>query len=103
MRIIDSLLDDLAPGGIGALHITFGMVGSRPEEAETVRRNRRKRLVKRVLNHLPNFFMRPYMQMNDYSVEQILTRLHRAGTTCAHVDLVEQAGHLAGFFYFRKG
>jgi SAM-dependent methyltransferase len=102
MSIIQSLLDHLAPDGIGALHITFGMVASRPTEAERVRRNRRKRLVKRILDHLPNFFMRPYMQMNDYRVDQILVKLHTAGATCVHIDLVEQAGHLAGFFYFRK-
>jgi SAM-dependent methyltransferase len=102
MSIIQSLLDHLAPGGTGALHITFGMVASRATEAEKVRRNRRKRLVKRILDHLPNFFMRPYMQMNDYRVDQILVKLHTAGATCVHIDLVEQVGHLGGFFYFRK-
>lgn len=102
MAILRTLVNRLAPGGMGVLHLTFGMAMQRADDGETIRWNRRKRLLKQILNRLPNLFMRPYMQMNDYSVADVLTAFHAVGITDFHVDFVEQAGHLGGVFYFRK-
>lgn len=102
MRIVRGLVDRLASGGFGALHLTFGPTDPSRASGRRAAQNRRKRLVKAVLNRLPNFVMRPYMQMNDYPPTEMLTLLHAAGCTSVTLDLIDHEGDLGAYYLFRK-
>jgi SAM-dependent methyltransferase len=96
------LYEHLANGGVGAVHFTFGFVDAEPGVDASLRLTRAKRVAKRVLNRLPNFIVRPYMQMNDYPMEKILSDLYVLGASTVHLDFVNHSGHLGAYLFFRR-
>ena len=99
MAILDRLLERLLPGGVGALHFTYGFHGA----SGPVRR-----LVKTWVpgsTFLVNALRRrpldtPVMQMNAYDMNAILRRLSAHGSTLTHVEHTDHGGALGAFLFF---
>lgn len=97
--ILARLLGHLRPGGVGALHFTYGQsrfsesygvppAGTQPSEpppADAARAG-----------------ADPEMQMNPYNLGELMFCLQQIGVQRLHVDLTDHAGELGVFLFFRK-
>ena len=100
--VADALVRRLRPGGVGALHFTYGRRASRLRRVV----NRLRRVVPGV-NALVNLVQgrpatEPLIPMNAYELGTLFGML--AGHGCAHVHsrLTDHGGHLGVMLLFRK-
>lgn len=101
MAILERLLERLAPGGVGALHFTYGF----SRKSAPLRR-----FVKAWLpgsSYLINLVKRrppvtPVMQMNPYDMNEILARLSAHGTQVTHIEHTDHGGALGAFLFFAR-
>jgi SAM-dependent methyltransferase len=101
MAILERLLERLAPGGVGALHFTYGFR----------RRSATLRLLVKAWvpgsNYLINLLQRrplgtPVMQMNPYDMNAILARLSSHGIDVTHIEHTDHGGALGAFLFFTR-
>jgi SAM-dependent methyltransferase len=92
----------IAPGGVGAIHLTFSDVRSRLRRA-ILRLRSRSRLTHGVINRLQGKpFGWPLMQMNSYSMNRIFNILMDAGCFSVHVEFQDHGGFRGAMLYFKK-
>ena len=100
--LVARLLQQLAPGGIGALHFTFG---SRLPAARRLVQRLRERvpLVHNVLNVLKGRrFWYPSIEMNSYDLNRLYMMLLSAGCHEVTTRFTDHGGHIAAVLFFRK-
>lgn len=95
-RLFSGLVARLAPGGVGALHVTYG----RPLVSRVRRRlgHLRRDLVERV----SGVEGPPRMEMNSYRLDVLLRVLQSAGVEELHAEFSNHGGELGVMFYFRR-
>ena len=102
MRVLNAMLRLLDPGGVGALHFTYG------REASLLRRAMHKILtIAPALHVLLNLVQRqplrtPLMQMNNYDLSRVVAVLQRSGCTEIHAELTDNQGRMGAFIFFRR-
>ena len=102
MWIIQSLLERLVPGGVGALHFTFA------RRASVVRRiSHQLRLSVPGVNVLANVVKRrpllePLIPMHNYDLAAVLSLLGDHGCGSLHARLTDHGGHLGAMFIFQR-
>ena len=102
MRITETMLRRLVPGGAGALHYTF---------------TRRASLLRRVVHPLRIRFgpvnvlanlvqgkpaFEPMIPMHHYDAGRLLELFQRYGCRDVYLELTDQGGHIGAMFFFRK-
>jgi SAM-dependent methyltransferase len=100
--LFGELLDLLAPGGVGALHLTFAIPASPLQ-----------RLRGWLRRHFHPFNMvvnlakgrpagAPFMQMNGYDLNRIMLMLKSHGCQEIHLTLTDHGGPIGATLFFRK-
>lgn len=102
MSVLRRLLERLNPNGIGALHFQYR--SEIPRKSAWAARMRRR---SGILNGIANLVLKrpwsaPWMQMNDYDLNQVAWELHRAGCRGYHTVFVDHAGFHGAILIFRK-
>lgn len=115
--IVQRLVDLLAPGGIGYIHVTYGhedcpdTLGIPPEPEPQGGLGQRtgevvhgaKRVVKKLLGRDSGPARHePPMQMNAYDLNQILYLFQSRGATEVHATFTNHSGIFGAGFHFRK-
>jgi SAM-dependent methyltransferase len=117
--IFDQLVRRVRPGGMGAIHITFGWdahaatLGVPPPPSAKapsgwVRARRwlrewvRGKVPAPVASAAPAAGADPEMQMNFYNASQLLFILQRAGVGAVYSELTDHGGALGLFMFFRR-
>ena len=100
--IIRRLIDAVAPGGVGALHMTITPARDRlkPALANMVKRNRLLRIAGNVARR--RRWDSPAMEMNLYRPERIIEMLAHSGIERFHCVHVDDWGSIGLFFLFRR-
>lgn len=116
LKLFEQLVRRVRPGGMGALHVTFGWdfhaaslgVPPPPPAPQALPWWRRLRqwlgatLRRRALvAPLPNADD-PEMQMNFYNMSQLMYLLQRAGVGSVYSELTDHGGALGAFMFFRR-
>ena len=102
MRVTETLVRRLVPGGVAALHYTWA------RNASLLRRIvHPARIAFPPLNVLANIVQgkptfEPMIPMHHYSVPALFELFGRHGAREIHVIPTDQGGHLGGWFIFRK-
>ena len=100
--LFKQLVDAVAPGGVGLLHLTY----SRSKYAGRdglPRGGPRGRRLAYSLKRLSRFLRgkrRPAMEMNAYNMNQVLFALQSAGVSDLHVEFTDHGGYLGMFLCF---
>lgn len=113
LRLFEQLLRRIAPGGAGAIQITFGWdvhhatygVVPPPPAAPPARwyQTLTRQLPRRTRRAPePPAGADPEMQMNFYNLSQLAFLLHRAGIAAFHSEITDHGGALGVFMFFRK-
>lgn len=102
MKIIDRLLGKISPGGIGAIHVTYGR-----EETWAYRAVYSLIKSNRMLSGLASGvrgqgFASPIMQLNRYDMSQLMEQLYFSGCNNIHLEHTSHRGALGWFLFFRK-
>lgn len=102
MWVADALVRRLAPGGVGALHFTYGRRTSRLRRVV----NRLRRVMPGV-NALVNLAQRrplsePLIPMNAYDLGALFTLLADLGCTHVHARFTDHGGHVGAMLVFQK-
>jgi len=98
--ILRRLLDFIAPGGMGAIHVLYGKrinaetYGMPPQKSG----NGLRSLIKPILTPDAD----PEMQMNPYLLNEFLFLLQSAGVHRLHIEYTDHGGELGVFMFFRK-
>jgi 2-polyprenyl-3-methyl-5-hydroxy-6-metoxy-1,4-benzoquinol methylase len=102
MWLADSLIRRLRPGGVGALHFTYG------RRASTLRLvvNRMRRWVPGV-NAAVNLVQgrplsEPLIPMNNYDLAALFSLLGERGCSNVHARFTDHGGHLGAMLIFQK-
>lgn len=101
-EILKSLISAVAPGGVGAIHITFSNKQSSFKKLKTRLRSR-YRWIAQLSNVLslrhPNH---PEMQMNNYELEHVFSFLNSVGINTFKIKLTNHGGFLGTFLFFTR-
>lgn len=98
--ILRRLLDFVAPGRVGAIHVLYGKrihaetYGMPPPKSG----NSLPSSIKRILAPDAD----PEMQMNPYLLNEFLFLLQSAGVHRLHIEFTDHGGELGVFIFFRK-
>ncbi len=98
--ILRRLLDFIAPGGVGAIHVLYG----KQIHAETHGMPPPQPVKEQPLpaqTSLPPE-VDPEMQMNPYVLNEILFLVQRVGVCRLHIEFTDHGGELGVFIFFRK-
>jgi SAM-dependent methyltransferase len=100
-QLFARLVDLIAPGGFGCLHVTYGLQGRNPADQTWFHalRNSMKnayRAIRRFVTH------RGKMQMNHYDMNAILYVLQNAGVSNFHAVMSNHGGPLGTILIFKK-
>ena len=100
--IIENLVAAVAPGGVGALHMTIAPAHGRWAAgfANFVKRNRLLRIAGNLAKR--RRWNSPAMEMNLYRTERIINLLARSGIERFHCIHVDDWGSVGLFFIFRR-
>lgn len=101
-RLLRILVDLIATGGIGVIHLTFSDVRSATRRAILALRVRSN-----VMHGLFNLaqgksFSWPLMQMNSYSISRVFDILFAARCSNLHVEFEDHGGFRSAILYFEK-
>lgn len=116
LRLFDQLVRRVRPGGMGALHVTFGwdfhasnlgVPPPPPPPHELPWRQRLRSGLRAMLLGTPLAPTRPpdadpEMQMNFYNMSQLMFMLQRAGVRSVYSELTDHGGALGAFLFFRR-
>jgi ubiquinone/menaquinone biosynthesis C-methylase UbiE len=118
LRIFGELLRRITPGGLGAIHVTFGWdihvtnYGQPPLPPPLTAWQEWKRASRQLLLRWrgqakstlkPNSAdSDPEMQMNFYNLSQLMFMLQREGVTDVHTQLTDHGGAMGAFMFFRR-
>jgi SAM-dependent methyltransferase len=102
MQITDCLLRRLVPGGVGALHYTFGRRSSLLRRIVHPMRLRFPPLnvLANIIQGKPTF--EPMIPMHHYDFGALFELFQRHGCINVHAVLTDQGGHLGAMLMFRK-
>lgn len=107
-RLFNRLIALLAPGGVGALQLTYaktlhdasdGVPPPAPQRDSAAGTSSRAKPV-RTADPAPG--ADPDMQMNAYQLNPLFYRLQRAGVTQLFLDFTDHGGELGTFLFFRR-
>ena len=117
-KIFRRLLEHIAPGGIGAVQLTYAKayhpdtLGAPPPPTSTARPTSWWRAARPKPANIEAATTLasggaepgrdPEMQMNPYNLNQLLFLMQSAGVTEFHTDFTDHGGELGVFMYFRK-
>lgn len=104
LACIREMIELLAEGGCGALHMKYGHRKHGPTLGAKPLGNRLVEALRRPFSRLQRHLARrdPAMQMNAYPVNQALFLLHQAGVQDVHAVFTDHGGHLGFTLYFRR-
>jgi len=122
LRFVRRLIECMAPGGIGALQLTYAKachadsfgqppkppggeraVPSTPGAARALERLRRRaRPATTSSASNPDPAADPQMQMNPYNLSEIAFLMQTAGIASFHTEFTDHGGELGVFLFFRK-
>lgn len=119
LNLFEQLVQRIAPGGLGALHVTFGWDlhaanhGVAPPPPPPVPQpwwlTTRRALgswlrgpAKPAAAQAVAPGTDPEMQMNFYNMSQLLFMLQRAGAGMVHIQLTDHGGAIGAFMFFRR-
>lgn len=98
--IFRRLLDFIAPGGIGAIHVLYGKgvhaetYGMPPQKSQNAHYSHTKQILAPDAD--------PEMQMNPYLLNELLFLQQNAGVHRLHIEFTDHGGELGVFMFFRK-
>jgi SAM-dependent methyltransferase len=101
-RLLRKLVNLIAIGGIGVIHLTFSDVRSAGDRAVLALRGRSK-----LMHGLFNLaqgrsFSWPLMQMNSYSINRVFDILFASCCSNLHVEFEDHGGFRSAILYFEK-
>ena len=114
--LFSRLVDRIRPGGVGALHVTFGWnafpdrFGQPPPPAAPPPRSPLRSWLSELRGRLVSApplpatqpaNQDPEMQMNFYNLSELMFVLREAGTERVHVELTDHGGAYGAFMLFR--
>lgn len=118
LPIFAELVERVAPGGIGALHVAFAWdayassYGVAPQPVEPSPWRAWTAATRRLLRAWlpqgerapppPPTGADPEMQMNFYSLSQLMFIVQRAGADMVHSQLTDHGGAIGAFIFFRR-
>ena len=119
LKLFEQLVQRIAPGGIGALHVTFAWdhhaanhgvaAPPAPPVPEPWWWSKRRALAGWVRGRaspasetLKAPEADPEMQMNFYNMSQLLFMLQRSGAGMVHTQLTDHGGAIGAFMFFRR-
>ena len=119
LKLFEQLVQRIAPGGLGAMHVTFACDHHAanhgvapplplpvPEPWWLVLRRRMAASVRRPAQPVSAAASAqvadPQMQMNFYNMSQLLFVLQRAGAGMVHTQLTDHGGAIGAFMFFRR-
>jgi hypothetical protein len=101
-RLLRKLVDLIAVGGIGVIHLTFSDIRSAVRRAIFAVRVR-SNLIHGVFNLAGGrSFSWPLMEMNSYSMNRVFDILFAAGCSKLYVELEHHGGDRGAILYFEK-
>ena len=101
-RLLRKLLDLIAIGGIGVIHLTFSNVKSATRRAISALRVR-SNLMHGLFNLAQGrSFSWPLMQMNSYSMNRVFDILFASRCSDLHVEIQDHRGIRGAILYFEK-
>ena len=96
--ILDKLLASLRSGGVGVLHLTFSQLGyNRWKITRMIPFNKQWR---NFVDGKP--LNAPFMQMNEYNLNKILSRIMDVGVKKSFLELTDHDGSKGAIIYFQK-
>ena len=115
-RLFSRLVELLAPGGLGAVHVTYGKAAfagtfgqSPPQAPAAPERSWTQMLIPRWLERKADEPVEhkpvngdPEMQMNSYSLSELAFVLQTAGVARFVADFTDHGGELGVILYFQK-
>lgn len=105
VAIFGQLVDLVAPGGVGAIQVTYakalheGTLGVPPPPPPSPSRGR---LLRRARPHPVAPSADPVMLMNSYPLTPLMFQIQRAGIHDLHIDFTDHGGELGVFLFFQK-
>ncbi len=101
LSIIAKLIDSVANGGIGVIHLTYGKARSGIRWISWVKKW--IPLAHNLINVLRGRpFRAPMMQMNDYNLNQVFQLLQQSGVNDFHTQFTDHGGYLGISLFFKK-
>jgi SAM-dependent methyltransferase len=101
-RILSDIVALIADGGVGAIHFAYAF-DWRPMRRLLYEVRSRSGIVHSILNMAQGKkFSRPFMQMNNYSINRVLDVLYRAGCSNVHIEFSDHFGWRGAMVYFEK-
>ncbi len=110
-RIFFRLVDLLAPGGVGAVHFTYGWRNQIPGPSgaqPAAPTNPLQKIVRRISRRVRRAFEKPKpredpeMQMNLYDLDTVFAMIQRCGADRCFCEFTDHGGALGVFVFFRK-
>lgn len=111
LSIFQQLIDSIAPGGVGAIQMTYsrskfekdqGLPPSRWSPRSLWRSLWIESALRRKLKSWLGLPGSPEMQMNPYHLNQVFFLLQRAGFSDLHVEFTNHGGHWGAFLLFSR-
>ena len=101
-EIFAGLVDRIAPGGCGAIQVTYAKAYAVPAPAQPVQRKRIKLPFRKPKTRAPEPSDTPEMQMNPYDLNALFKILQDRGVAETHVEFTDHGGELGVFLTFVK-
>lgn len=102
-RIVEALLTRLTPGGVAALHFTYGRSASVARRLVHGARRASRAVDSAVLRLRRLPADEPFFPMYVYSLEHLLEIARRHGASEVHAVLTDHGGHRGAMLLFRAG
>ncbi|TWT87095.1 Mg-protoporphyrin IX methyl transferase [Pseudobythopirellula maris] len=101
LAIVDKMIANLAPGGVGVIHVTYA------KNRESIRWITWAKNNVPLANNVVNLLRRrawgaPCMQMNNYNLNHLMLRLQNSSMDGVHAQFTDHGGYLGVAFYFKK-
>jgi ubiquinone/menaquinone biosynthesis C-methylase UbiE len=105
LAYVAAMLRLLGDDGFGALHVTYARAKDRSGHGVRSIGSRAAQLVAAPFSRLGRKLARrePKMDMNTYSLNQVIFMLQDCGVSAVHAHLTNHGGHLGAILLFAKG
>lgn len=100
-KICQRLVELIANGGVGALHVTFGRP-AQPKMSWLRLARRHVITVLDVMRPLIGRLLQPKMQMNSYDLNAVIGWIQDAGARRIHIELTDHGGCRGAMLIFQK-
>ncbi len=106
-RLFQRLVDLIAPGGFGAIQVTYGKTHFAQTFGQPDKPQHKQSVTRRLFSRSASFVRRPSgsdpeMQMNAYNLSELAFILHAGGIQRFHTEFSDHGGELGVFYFMQK-